>query len=260
MTIQDARQAMAPYFNEDGMITTDLDHEDGNDSPHKTGMYYMGMCLAGACTSKDINSFLNALDTLTTKDGRLLRHKNSRLQINGHRRYWQEANRDQYTSIMGALALMKDNASADDKRKEIWQLMKRSDPLFLTGDDINPKRSDHWLYFARCGGENLGYCKRLFSDAVFTIGSLITIVKTRRATKNIKPGSSPFSAAVLRIAKSYIMINYQPTFLSKFNHWMLGKLLNKRIAFDFYFSKTWDVEPDPPVHMMWREVWNKENQ
>lgn len=258
MTVDFARNAMEPYFDENGMITTDKAHTDGNDSPHKTGMYYLALALTGASTHQDADKLYFALNTLTTKDGRLLRHKDTKLEINGHRMYWQESNRDQYTALMGALYFMRANDLADTKRKDIWQLMKRSAPLYLTGDDINPAYSDHWLYFARCGGEEISYKKRMIGDFVFLLGSLITIHKTKKALKTAGPGSSPYSAAVLRIAKSYVMKTEQPTFMSKFNHWLLGKMLDKRKAFDYYFSKSWDAEPDPPVHLMWRQVFAKE--
>jgi hypothetical protein len=257
MTVEFARKMMEPYFDDNGMITTDKAHEDGNDSPHKTGMYYMALALTGEYTNQDADKLYFALNTLTTKDGRLLRHRNTRLEINGHRLYWQEANRDQYTALMGALYYMRSNDLADMKRKDMWQLMKRSAPFYLTGDDVNPEGSDHWLYFARCGGEEISYLKRLKGDFIFLLGSLLTTYKTKQAVKEASPGGSPYSALVLRIAKSHVMRDEQPTFLSKFNHWLLGKMNNFNKAFDSYFSKSWDAEPDPPCHLMWRIVFNK---
>lgn len=245
--LDEFKRDLEPYWK-DGQLYIDLDRKDGGDALHRTACYYFALAVLGWHTHDDIENFCNMLDSITMKDGRLYRNETTRLHIRGHRKYHQESNRDQYTPVVATLFLM-GGQRATEKAKEIYELLERSHPLWLTGDDINPYLSDHWGFFTRCGYAKMKPWQVSLSDLAHLVGTCLTIWEYKRR----KYGSG----VILREIKTIIGLRSQHTWMIDFSMWLMRKLLPLEKLNEDYFTGTVNPTPPPDLsplfnYMLWK--------
>jgi hypothetical protein len=150
----EARADVERYQDASGMVCFDLEKTDGNDGPHKTGFWYGGLALKNWLKPEDVALFIKAIEGVMSLEGRLLRHKNTRIPV--QRNYWQPGSRDQYQGVLYGLGLcgrLHGYPAAQEFAREIYTVLRYGRLLRfipVCGRDIVSPQ--HWYAFGVAAG------------------------------------------------------------------------------------------------------------
>jgi len=233
------RSEISEFINRDGLVMFNKEKSDGNDAPHKTGFYIAGLVSKGWLNDEDVALFINALDSITTRDGRLLRHENTKLPFEP-RLFWQPSSRDQYQAVFAALGLcwqIKGHRAAQSLalsyyREIRWARLFNRIPM-CSKDILSPQ---HWYMFGLCVGLPQANWFKQLAGVSEVVSALFAITRDRGGPTNIL---------------SYLRLITVAAFgASSYFHTLARRILDSKFSFEDDMTLYWTRQGGPPIHKL----------
>lgn len=252
------RKEISPYISKYGVITRDINHEDGNDGPHKTGLYYGALGILKDIQQSDIDNMVKLFENIVDRSGNLLRYPTTR--FGKDRYFWQESSRDQYIAIFGGLAFMRGKDSRLDAwASRLWEVLKHKN---MAGDGfIMP---NHFNFFSRCMGEVdtvpkvkywLGEVSILVGFFLECFNQIISYVPLiNKAFPKRGPGRSINSTRILFIYRLRVSMELEPSWFGRLTWKLMQLVFNPWYEFESYFLFSWDGTTSVPIHLAWKPI------